>query len=120
MEILDSRSIDQLQELIGGNEGELHELIQLYLVESREIISNMDDALKTENLELLRRSAHSLKSSSQDFGAIRLSQLNASLESGCRDYWPESAGSLIRQITETFMQVDKALNDYLSGRTNHA
>ena len=116
MSILDVRSIDQLQEMIGGDRNELNNLIELYLLESREILSHMDVALETRDLELLRRSSHSLKSSSQDFGAIRLSELSASLESSCRNQWPDSSDKLIKKIRESFEQVDKALNDYVSGQ----
>ena len=116
MTVLDIRSIDQLRELIGGDEAELRELINLYLIESRQILADMDAALEDENLDLLRRSAHSLKSSSQDFGATRLSQLNASLESSCRNEWPESAGRLVTQISENFTLVDSSLQAYLEGQ----
>lgn len=119
MTTLDVRSIDQLRELIGGDEGELRELIELYLVESKQMLLDMDISLKDEDLELLRRSAHSLKSSSQDFGATQLSQLNATLESSCRSGWPDSANRMVTQISENFSLVDDALNAYLSEQNSH-
>ncbi len=119
MAILDLRVIDQLKELIGGDVEELHELIKLFLVEAKDILSDMDTSLETQDLELLRRSAHSLKSSSQDFGATRLSELNAALESSCRNHWPESAANHVVKIADSFKQVDVALNEYISGPVNH-
>lgn len=114
MTILDVRSINQLRELIGGEEEELCELIKIFLVESKEILVDMNASLQDQNLDLLRRSAHSLKSSAQDFGATQLSELNASLESSCRSAWPDSANRMVAQIAECFALVDEALHAYLS------
>lgn len=114
MTILDTNSIDQLRELIGGDEAELIELIELFQVESGVMLNDMKLSCQTQDVDLLRRSAHSLKSSSQDFGAIQLSELNATLESNCRNGWPDSAEQLIMQITKNFELVDESLTSYLS------
>jgi len=113
MAVLDERALGQLLELIGGDEGELRELIEIFLVESKEMLEDMTASQKDHDLDLLRRSAHSLKSSSQDFGAIRLSELSASLESNCKTQWPESANKHVEEIKSQFEMVSQALKNYL-------
>ena len=113
MSVIDERSLDQLSELIGGDKETLHELIRTFLDEGKNIVDEMKEALQTENLDTLRRCAHSLKSSAQDFGAVELSELNATLESQCKHGWPENAVAQTSTISENFTLADIALKQYL-------
>jgi len=113
MSVIDERSLDQLSELIGGDKDTLHELIETFLDEGKDIIDEMKDSLQTRNLDTLRRCAHSLKSSAQDFGAIELSELNATLESQCKNGWPENADAQTSTISESFVLADIALKRYI-------
>ena len=113
MNHLDTRALDQLQELIGGDRDALLELIETFLEEGDEIVLDMRSSVSTRDIDLLRRSAHSLKSSAQDFGSVRLSQLCASLESRCRAEWPEEAEEQVRMVAESFENARDALQSYL-------
>lgn len=113
MSVIDERMLEQLLELIGGDKDSLHELIDTFLIEGKEIIEQMSAAVDTQNLDVLRRSAHSLKSTAQDFGAVELSQLNAALEAQCKQSWPDNAAAQSTKIAEHFAQADEALRLYL-------
>ena len=77
-------------------------------------MGDMRSSLSGNDLDLLRRSAHSLKSSAQDFGAVKLSQQCASLESRCRIEWPEEAEEHVSTIAESFDSAQDSLRSYLN------
>jgi len=114
MTVLDSRLLEQLLELVGGDKVSFHELIETFIEEGAEIVSSMKASLADQDLDVLRRGAHSLKSSAQDFGAINLSTLNAALESKCKNDWPDSAQSEIEEISNVFNEVREELTLYIS------
>ena len=102
MNVLDTRTLAQLQELIGGDRAELIELVEIFLVEGDEIVADMQAASTSGDLELLRRSAHSLKASAQDFGANQLSALCATLESGSKTAIPDAVDAQVSDIATHF------------------
>lgn len=114
MSVIDERMLEQLLELIGGDKDSLNELIDTFLEEGKEIVEQMAASLDTQDLDVLRRSAHSLKSSAQDFGAVELSQLNAALESQCKNGWPDNAAAQSSKIAEHFTLVTEALRRLVS------
>ena len=58
---IDIALIDQLKELIGGDKAALLELIETFIEEGADIVAQCHQATDNSDLELLRRSAHSLK-----------------------------------------------------------
>lgn len=110
---IDTSLIDQLQELIGGDRAALLELIQTFIEEGADINAQSLEAVENTDIDLLRRSAHSLKSSAQDFGAGQLSRLCATLEAGCKHEWPEDAAEQSRLIDDEYQRVASELQHYL-------
>jgi HPt (histidine-containing phosphotransfer) domain-containing protein len=106
--------LDSLCELIGGDKSALMELIETFLDESQTIIDEMKSSVPAKDLDTLRRGAHSMKSSSQDFGAIELSELNATLESQCKNGWPANAEEQVSDISTHYQQAKDALISYLN------
>ena len=113
MTIIDHRLLDQLSEIIGGDKAALHELIDTFLEEGAEIVTAMKESLADEDLDVLRRSAHSMKSSAQDFGATSLSEMNASLESQCKNNWPANATTQVENISDQFSIVRTELQRFI-------
>ena len=116
MKVIDTRHLDQLKELIGGSQESLNELIETFLVEGDEIIADMNASVPDQDLDLLRRSAHSFKSSAQDFGALELSRLSASLESQCKAQWPADDIVQIQRISDSFRSAASALRELLASQ----
>ena len=73
MASINQSSLDALLELIGGDVDSLYELIQGYIDEAPVLAQNLTNGMS--DVELLGRTAHTLKSSSRDFGALALSDL---------------------------------------------
>ena len=118
MSVIDERSLEQLSTLIGGDQAIFHELIETFLEEGTAIVSDMKGSLNENNIETLRRSAHSLKSSAQDFGAISLSELNATLEAQCKNGWPDNAATLTEEISNTFSLSEAELRQYIENNSS--
>ena len=54
-----------------------------------------------------------MKSSAQDFGAKTLSEMNASLESQCKNEWPENAAAQLEDISNQFSAAHAELQRYI-------
>jgi HPt (histidine-containing phosphotransfer) domain-containing protein len=78
---VDRSILDEYVELL-GDDGikSLHRLITIFLETSPGLLFAMDEALKSGNLQDLRRASHSIKSSSASLGATGLSELCLGLE----------------------------------------
>ena len=116
MKVIDTRHLDQLKDLIGGSQESLNELVETFLIEGDEIIADMNESVSNQDLDLLRRSAHSFKSSAQDFGALDLSRLSASLESHCKAQWPVDDIEQIKRINEAFQSAATELREFLASQ----
>lgn len=114
MSVIDEKQLDILSELIGGDRSSLVELIETFLEEGRDMMVEMNDSLGSKDIDTLRRCSHSMKSSSQDFGAVALSELNATLESQCKNGWPSTASQQVNVIADNFEEASKALSSYIS------
>lgn len=74
----------------------------IYLESAEKAIQELKQALQDSNLEPLTRSAHSLKSSSRNIGAMELSNLSEQLEHDCRR----------NNLSYVDQQIDAIINEY--------
>lgn len=77
---IDRAVFDDLLDRVGGDTEFLAELLQAYFDDSPKLLEAMRMALVGGNAEEFRRAAHSLKSSSANFGAMKLSRMCKELE----------------------------------------
>jgi HPt (histidine-containing phosphotransfer) domain-containing protein len=80
----DDAALTTLLELIGGDKADLVGLIDSFLAETPPLMAEMAKAAASGEGSTLRRTAHTLKSSARDFGAMALSDLCRRLEEQCR------------------------------------
>jgi len=73
------------------------------------LLVNLHLSLEGSDFEALRRAAHTLKSSSRDFGAVRLSEMCYSLEAKAKAGALEGATELVDQIEAEYEQVEAEL-----------
>lgn len=73
-------NVDMLEELKSIMEEDFPSLLQTFLVESEKQFRQAKDAWRTQDFELLRRAAHSLKGSCGNIGAETLQATCADLE----------------------------------------
>lgn len=75
---LDDTVVNSLHETVGEV---FADLVLVYLEETAELLQNLQNALNEDDLDAARRLAHSIKSSSANMGALRLSDMAHGLES---------------------------------------
>ncbi len=108
---LDPSALDSLRQLVGGDNANLRELIQSFLDETPPLLINLHNAVQTGDKELLRRAAHTLKSSCRDFGAIRLSELCQQLEALSKAGSFKGAAELVARAQAEYEPVQIALKN---------
>jgi HPt (histidine-containing phosphotransfer) domain-containing protein len=85
------------------------ELVDTFLEEAPSMLSEMRDALTDGNADRFRRSAHSLKSNSLTFGAVKLGALARDLELGGLDAARKAGTQPLDALTREYAQVAAAL-----------
>jgi len=108
---IDRRVLSALEELqVEGEPSIVKRIVDAYLEESAPIISRLKKALLQDDRENVRWSAHSLKSSSANVGAIRLSEMSRELEVNCSDTVHDDAARLVTAIESEFLRVKESLH----------
>ncbi len=76
---IDMQAIDGLREL-SPDADFLRELIEIYLQDTPQRIAELQDALNKKDIPVFTRAAHTIKGSSSNFGATKLTKLAHQLE----------------------------------------
>ena len=103
--LISQQSFDDLLEMVGPDEPELLlELLETFLEDSTESVQKMPEVLANNDLMLLQRMVHSLKSTSATFGALYLAELCEIAESALRDErtdvdYPQLVEEIVRAHT---------------------
>lgn len=111
---LDAAALQELKEMAGEEASEIVvEVINCYLEDSPKLLDAITQAITEGNAEVLRRSAHSLRSSSASLGATSLSQLSKELEYIGRGGNTEGADVIFSQAKAEYERVEAALRSEL-------
>ncbi|HLO28243.1 MAG TPA: Hpt domain-containing protein [Anaerolineales bacterium] len=113
--ILDPSALDALLRLVGDDKTGFHQVIRSFLAETPPLFTKLRDALRIGDQELFRRAAHTLKSSSRDYGAVRLSDFCQQLEILGKTGRLETAMGLVLQTEAEYEQVKLALEKISAG-----
>ena len=84
-QIIDAGALGVLLETIGGDRIFLAELIETYLSDSPGLIAQLRECLAAGDAPGVRRAAHTLKSTSATFGALRLAAIAREVETAAAD-----------------------------------
>jgi HPt (histidine-containing phosphotransfer) domain-containing protein len=76
--IIDQATFAELQETAGADF--VDELVAAFLEEAPQMLADLRDAQSAASADRFRRAAHSLKSNSNTFGALRLGEMARDLE----------------------------------------
>ena len=101
MGVLDPAAMESLREMIGGDAAFLAELIDTFLQDASQLLAEMHQAVERGDAAVLRRTAHSLKSTSTQFGAQDLSSL-------CRGLEEIGKAGTVAGAAERVVQAEKA------------
>ena len=76
--VIDLPTFEALKEAMGADY--IGELVQAYFEETPQLLSKLQQALEQQDCEVFRQAAHSIKSTSNSFGALQFGALAKELE----------------------------------------
>ena len=109
LHIIDAPTLSALKELM---EEEFPTLINSYLEDTPKLMDDIRSAAKVANIEVLVRAAHTLKSSSNNIGAIQLATIAATIEKIGQENQLSQAAALIPSLEIALNQVIKTLKEF--------
>ena len=105
-DVLDTQLLEELKMVM---EDEFTALMDTFLSESARQFAEAQGAWQSNDLDALRRHAHSLKGSSGNVGATGLQALCADLEHSARDGVVDAIPGLIDQVSLQLEEVSTAV-----------
>jgi HPt (histidine-containing phosphotransfer) domain-containing protein len=102
--VIDRDTLNGIVEIFGSDDPTaILDLLDTFLTESVKQHDEMYTALSAKNWVLLHRMAHSLKSSSATFGAMRLSEISAMIEQSAKTECADAdCSSLLAILTHEY------------------
>lgn len=98
--------------MIGGNFAALVELIESFSTDAEQICTQLK--LDPNDIETIRRGAHSLKANAQSFGALRLASLCQTLEKQVTQGPINDLEHQIKCIESEFLAIDVELQSIVA------
>lgn len=105
--------IDALNDLKDIMESEFETLVNTFVGDSQNKVNELDVAVQTNDAEEIRKLAHSLKGSSSNVCALKLSEFARQLEAMGKDEETAGADEVLEQLKVEFEKVTQFLNDNL-------
>ncbi len=94
----------------------LAQIIGVYLNNAQQLVGAIETAYIADQREILLRSAHTLKSSSANIGALDFAARCREIETATRAGQPEQADERIQTLRSEFNRVEAALHMVLEGK----
>jgi PAS domain S-box-containing protein len=107
-EVLDDSAIEHL-EAATGDPAFVAELVDTFLKDAPALLASLKSAQQAGQADELRRTAHTLKSNAQTFGAAPLADLCQTLESTAKAGVIDDAAQLVTRIEDEYARAETAL-----------
>lgn len=111
---LDQAALDNLRDVVGGDDGVLADLIHTFLEDAPGLLAQLHQAVSSGDAANVRLHAHSLKSNGADFGAAAFAELCKQMEMLGRAGTLQAAEALLPQINTEYRRVEAALQALVS------
>ena len=111
--IIDLPTFEALKESMGADF--INELVQAYFEEAPQLLTKLQQALARQDFELFRQAAHSIKSTSNSFGALEFGALAKELEMMGREANLAGAPGKVKKLVEDYTVVQKRLEELCHG-----
>ena len=105
--VIDLPTYEALKEAMGADF--ITELVQAYFEETPSLLSKLQDALARQDCDAFRQAAHSIKSTSNSFGALKFGTLAKELEMMGRAANLEGAPAKVTTLVSGFENVRQTL-----------
>ena len=111
--VIDLPTFEALKESMGADF--INELAQAYFDETPQLLAKLQQALARQDCELFRQAAHSIKSTSNSFGALEFGNLAKELEMMGRAANLEGAPGKVEQLVADYAIVQTRLKELCHG-----
>ena len=109
--ILEPDAVDRLLRVVANDRDVLRLLIDSFLEDAPGLLEALQRAARDQDVEGLRRAAHTLKSNSADFGATELADLCKQLEDRAKEGDLDEMDGLTEKIVAAYEPVAAALKN---------
>jgi histidine phosphotransfer protein HptB len=113
MPTIDQATFEKLKNDVGADF--IGELIETYCAETPQLIAQLQQALADQNANAFRQAAHSIKSTSNTFGALHLGTLAKELETMGREENLANAPDKVERLMTEYDRVQRTLKDLNHG-----
>ena len=117
-EAIDEHALTALLAVIGGDRMALGELIQSFLHEMPKALSELSRGARDLDSELVRRAAHTIKSSARDFGAVQLASVSSELEELGRSGNLDGSHRFVERAKCEYEKAESRLTEMLQDQNN--
>lgn len=107
--------LDYLRELSGGDLNFIAEILEMFISEAPQAMTQSFQYLEQKNFELLRITVHKLKSSVQVVGGNHLTALISEIEMNAKDSKPEMLPQMLTVLKDGIGQMVNHLSGELKG-----
>lgn len=114
IDIIDQATFEALIEAVG--EDFIDELLKAYYEETPELLAMLQDGLANLDYDSFQRAAHSIKSTSNSFGAYQFAELAKELEMMGKAMILDGAQGKVEALTTEYQNVCLALEELSHGK----
>jgi HPt (histidine-containing phosphotransfer) domain-containing protein len=111
--VIDLPTFEALKEAMGADY--INELVQAYFEETPQLLSKLQQALSKQDCDAFRQAAHSIKSTSNSFGALELGALAKELELMGREARLDGAPAKVKSLVAGYEAVQQVLEELSRG-----
>lgn len=112
--IIDISTFNTLKESVG--EDFIGELLTAYFDETPQLLSRLQKAFNEQDLDAFTRAAHSIKSTSNSFGALQFGAMAKELEMMGRAGNLEGAFAMVEALFASYEEVRQTLEEMSHGK----
>lgn len=112
--MLDSQKFAGLVESVGGDLEFVAELAATFFAEAERLIVSLDEGLATGDVDLVRRSAHTIKSTSSSMALVSLAEVAGQLEAEAKSGDLSNGATLAKAISALYPSARAALESKVS------
>jgi CheY-like chemotaxis protein/HPt (histidine-containing phosphotransfer) domain-containing protein len=118
---IDSGALDRIRVLqMPGAPDLVRKIVDLYMKDAPRLMQVMKGAIATSDIAELQRAAHTLKSSSENLGAIAFADLCRQIEVDARAHFMPLAAERLKAMEQQFIRVCAELNVHAGRRVEEA
>lgn len=112
---MDNEKFDasRLQEMSGGDTGFEQEILGMFFEDSQEMLDAIATKLAEHDFDTIRRTAHSLKGSSANLGALGVQKAAARLEDVAESGHAEGIKTAYEALQAVYDDTEQLMRDYL-------